>query len=336
MLPSNDLLNVRTAPFLVPDRAELLIDYEWGGVDLNDTSLGLNHQIWTSNYQNDDVILSAGAIKHIIFTAPNLIALSFAFDFNMQPIMTYVIKDIGTYLRWYDALNNEWINEYLGEEYRTPQLSLDDFRQSQRNNADVIFAYVKNGLLCIRLQRDRFAIEYPLQTSSELYQIGMMQNYRFGFSSKAINSFVIQDDILLVNERNRTGRFDYFDLCPLQQSYGLSFGDNVRHAEGLAGNRYDKGFERAKNAVNLSFNLKKDDYDYFMAFYRVWQHKRKPFLVDLILDGRQLQTYKAHFALGSVSMSYVGIHYSVNASLVVLDNTLDKANIKQIAESRNV
>lgn len=335
-MPDNELSTLgKIAPFLVPDRTNVLVDYEWGGIDFNDVAQGLNYQIWTSSYVGSDVIISAGATSHTILTLANITALSFAFDFNMQPILTYVLNDKDVFLRWYDALNSVWVTDQIAGA-STPQLSLDDFRESQRNNADVIFAYIKAGLLCIRLQRDRFAIEYPLGASTELYQIGMMQNYRFGFTSKAINSFAIEEDILLVNERNKVGRFDYFDLISLQSQYSVSFGNSVREAEGLASSRYAKGYERPQNAVQIGLILNSEDYDYFMAFYRVWQYKRKPFLVDLVVDGRALQEYKANFVLGSVSMSMDGSYHNVGLSLTILNNKLNKSEIKQIAESRNV
>ncbi|RZA01768.1 MAG: hypothetical protein EOO68_10145 [Moraxellaceae bacterium] len=74
------------------------------------------------------------------------------------------------------------------------------------------------------------------------------------------------------------------DLCPLQSSYSAEFGDGVLSqdlAKGMPRTRAD--FIGAVHMVNASFMLAPDDYNYIMAFYRVYQRNPQPFLVGLYL-----------------------------------------------------
>lgn len=183
MLPDSTLSSEGlSAAFLTPYRYDVLMDYEWGGVDLRNTSQGLNSHMWTCRYMNGVVKVTNGLVEYVVLTVANVTALSFAFDFNMNIVITYVAAGM-TYLYWFDSTVNAHITTSYGAGYTTPQLSLDDHRQSQVNVADIVFAYIKNGQLCIRYQRERFQIEHQLGQFDGLVQIGMMKNYRFGFLS---------------------------------------------------------------------------------------------------------------------------------------------------------
>lgn len=122
----------------------------------------------------------------------------------------------------------------------------------------------------------------------------------------------------------------------MQASYSVQFGNNVIKAEGLNEDALRTQFENIENVVSINFNLKEKDFDYFMSFFRFWQHKRKPFYVDLVLDQRPLTQYLAHFVHDSVSMTKNGVVFKVSVQLLILNNDLDKLEIKTIAESRNV
>ena len=53
MLPDNMLSSAAIfGGFLVPDRINDLIDYEWGGKDLLDASEGMQVKIWTCFYED--------------------------------------------------------------------------------------------------------------------------------------------------------------------------------------------------------------------------------------------------------------------------------------------
>ncbi|WP_173911037.1 hypothetical protein [Acinetobacter sp. Marseille-Q1618] len=166
----------------MPDRYDPLIDYEWGGVDLLDTSQGLQVKIWTCFYDGNWICVQSGDILHRLIQVEHVTALSLAFDFNMHPTIAY-ISDFKMYLYWYDTAQGKQITTEYGLDYLNPQLSLDDHRLHQSGNADIIFAYLKNGNLYYRQQRDRFLIERLLQQDIEveLKQIGMNNKNRFQF-----------------------------------------------------------------------------------------------------------------------------------------------------------
>lgn len=336
MLPDNELsTRPVAAPFLVPYRLDKLVDYEWGGVDIADTSKGMQVKIWTCRYVGHQVIISDGLISRAVLNVENITALSFAFDLSMQPVVTYVVN-AETYLNWYDTAISQRVTTKFGANFITPQLALDDHRAFQSANADVIFAYLRDGILRTRLQRDRYQIEYSYTASQELVQIGMTTNYRFAFASKVINTFSIEYDQARVSARNPAdSRLDKLDLCPLLGSYNVSYGDNTLLAEGIEGDQMRSGLENPLNTVPVSFNLKADDYKYFMAFYRVWQYRLKPFLIDLVIDQRPLQTYKVHFVPDSVSMTKQGPVFKVSTQLTVIEERFNKSAIKSLAESRN-
>lgn len=336
MLPDGELSTSSVfAAFLVPNRVDELIDYEWGGIDLYDTSQGLQAKLWTCFYENGIIKVKADQVIYELITVANVTALSFAFDLNMRPVVTYVVN-LEVFLWWYDTAAAEHVTTSFGAGIITPQLSLDDHRSIYSANADVIFAYIKAEQLCIRLQRDRYQIEYELGAGQIIIQIGMMTNNRFGFATKIMNGFDLYLDQMYVDARNKPLRFDYLDLCPLQASYSVQFGNNVVIAEGLNEDILRTQFENIENVVSVAFNLKSKDFEYFMSFFRIWQHKRKPFYIDLVLDHRPLSQYLAHFIHDSISMQKRGEIFTVNAQLYILNNDLDKAQIKALVEARNV
>ena len=182
MLPDNELsTRPVAAPFLVPYRMDKLVDYEWGGVDLADTSQGLQVKIWTCRYIGNQIIITDGLISHTVLNVENVTALSFSFDLSMRPIVTYLANE-HCYLWWYDTAVSKQITSNLGTGITFPQLALDEHRDMQSSNADVIFSYIKNNKAYLRLQRERFLIEHEIAAAKRLVQIGMMTNQRFGFA----------------------------------------------------------------------------------------------------------------------------------------------------------
>ncbi|WP_444922937.1 hypothetical protein ACJJH9_12200 [Microbulbifer sp. DLAB2-AF] len=90
-------------------------------------------------------------------------------------------------LYWYDSSQGAQITtDWPG--IVTPKVSLDDARSTQSAVSDVIFAYLKNGNLYHRLQRDRYGNEYLLASdvnSPGLIKIGMNWQFRFQFLLKS-------------------------------------------------------------------------------------------------------------------------------------------------------
>ena len=184
MLPENRLSSRPIfGGFLVPEKADPLIDFEWGGVDLLNTSQGLSVYIWKCFYRNGWICIENDIVQHQLIQVEDVKHLSLAFDFNMHPTIAYSTS-VSSFLSWYDTAQGKQITTEYGAEIITPQLSLDDHRLHQSNNADIIFAYVKANKLFYRQQRDRFLTEYLLAENLDgatLRQIGMTTKNRFQF-----------------------------------------------------------------------------------------------------------------------------------------------------------
>ena len=189
MMPENKLSHRPIyGAFLVPDKAEPLLDFEWGGIDILDPSQGLQVQIWKCFYQDDWICIESDTFKYQLLNIENVKSLSLSFDFNMHPTIAYTTEnreqERSTFLYWYDTAQAKQITTEYGSSYLTPQVSLDDHRLHQSANADIIFAYIKDGGLHYRQQRDRFLTERlldPNLSNAELVQIGMTTQNRFQF-----------------------------------------------------------------------------------------------------------------------------------------------------------
>lgn len=189
MLPDNQLSSEpMPADFLLPMRENRLVDHEWGGVALNDSSQGLKAVIWQCFHDRE---ISKICLKRIdsnqvfqIIDAESIKSVGLAFDQNMRPQICYVEGGI-TKLYWYDT-NIGALTTTIFESVKNPCISLDDARIRQTATSDVIFAYQKGQQLCYRQQRDRYQTEYILaeETEGELWQIGMNSGNRFQFSFK--------------------------------------------------------------------------------------------------------------------------------------------------------
>lgn len=180
MLPDNVLsMSAIQSDFLTGNRADQLIDYEMGGVAIGNTSQGFQKQ-WSCIYEDGAIKAGYDDNFQTLLTVSDVTALSLAFDINMRPLIAYVVNN-QCYLWWYDSSQSAQVITEWGD-YAFPQLSLDDKRSSQSANADVIFSYIKNNTLYMRIQRERFQIEHKLAKAKRLIQIGMMTNFRFGFA----------------------------------------------------------------------------------------------------------------------------------------------------------
>ena len=161
-----------------------LIDYETGGINIQDASQGLEYQVWKAEVINSkDIFLSAeNGFKARIITGVNITEVSFTFDQNMRPVIVYVENGLAK-LRWFDSA----IAQFTTTPYPniiTPRLALDDKRNRQSLISDVIFAYLRDGKLFYRQQRDRYSIEYLEAVNVDspgLIKIGMNRQYRMQF-----------------------------------------------------------------------------------------------------------------------------------------------------------
>ena len=190
MLPDNVLSTVAVPSTFEPPRnrfKEDLLDYELGGVALNDATQGLRVKVWRGQYIDGAIVLDApGVVPTEVFVAADISEFQFTFDQNMQPFVTY-IQDGQARYRWYDATIPDFVIHDLPVGAITPRCALDDKRRTQGAVSDIILAYALADTLYMRVQRDRYGTDYVLAAAlagAELEQVGMNNLGRFQFRLK--------------------------------------------------------------------------------------------------------------------------------------------------------
>lgn len=172
-----------------------LTDYEMGGVALNDPSQGLYVKQWVCRYADGSVRLSAHGVQEApLFSMPNVTEVSLAFDQNMRPFVAYVTNG-EAWFYWYDTQIGQAVHTQLPSGSTSPRCCLDDHRALQLGNSDIILAYIRNGNLYCRVQRDRYGIEYLLVSDAEdrLFNVGMQKNLRLQFLTGSITGPLMAD-----------------------------------------------------------------------------------------------------------------------------------------------
>lgn len=170
-----------------------LVDVEWGGVALNDASQGIQLKPWTLRYdaETGDMLLGAEDVPEVaLFNRPDITQVSLAFDRNMSPVVAFT-EDGQAKLYFHDDLVDEWVfwEDELGAAV-DPRVTHDDKRSSQNAISDVILAYVRDGFLRTRQQRDRYMVEYTPPEgeggdpapAARLHWVGMGANWRLHFA----------------------------------------------------------------------------------------------------------------------------------------------------------
>ena len=166
---------------------ELLIDYERGGVALNDSSQGLSVQLWSTAYEDDVVyaVEESGA-RHALFSRPGITELSLAFYQSAAPFVAFA--DAGGATFWWfnpNTAQHEFF-PYLPPTISGIRCTLDDSRPLSATTNDIVVAYLRNGNLCARVQRENFANEKVLaeNAGSRLIQLGMNTVLRLQFRAR--------------------------------------------------------------------------------------------------------------------------------------------------------
>ena len=165
----------------------------WGPIALQNPSAGLLVKLWQVRVLqggHDLLLSSSGVDEYAWHTHSKAVEqVGLAFDQNGLAITTFVDVDGDAFLRWYDPVANSYVVEDITSYATTPRVTLDDARQFNLANSDVILGYVRGGIVRYRRQRDRFQDEYtPLlgeggspATATGLHHISMNSNLRLEF-----------------------------------------------------------------------------------------------------------------------------------------------------------
>lgn len=189
-LPENKLSSSPVPSYFIGARAQVFpdyVDYMDGGAGIQDPSLGLDYQMWTAEIVRDEladsIVLSAPTYpREVVYSGADITEVSLAFNQAMQLCIAFVEQGVSKLL-WYDSSILDMTVTVIGADAVTPKVALDDSREFNRANSDVILAYIKNGALYYRQQRDRFGVERQLSSGPwvALKRIGMGANLRFQF-----------------------------------------------------------------------------------------------------------------------------------------------------------
>lgn len=199
MMPGGEVLSTTAhyAPFVGARSLSITktIDYEDGGIDINDPSEGLLFQRWRARLfragtVDSRVMLGAPTVTEFeVFAVPGITEISFTFDQAMNPTIAFVQDDVAK-IWWYDSTISGMATTEIGEGVLTPRVSYDDKRLAASQGyliSDVILAYINvDGELCVRQQRDRYDTEYVLASDvAPLVKIGMNRGMRLQFMHEA-------------------------------------------------------------------------------------------------------------------------------------------------------
>lgn len=187
MLPQNTSSSISFGGMYYPPDERVttpIVDYELGGIALQDTSQGLLVRAWRARLDDRVVKLQPdGGAEIALFEESDITEIALCFDQNMRWCVAYVQQGV-LKLRWYDSLVAAYVTTVFTEA-ANPKMALDDKRVSQSEVSDMILAYLRGTSLYYRQQRDRFQIERLLRSNlfpgTKLKNIGMNRNLRMQF-----------------------------------------------------------------------------------------------------------------------------------------------------------
>lgn len=177
----------------------LLVDYEMGGIALQDPSLGMSVRVWKLWLDGNDVRLAPDdtpGLSTVLFSASGITELTLAFDGNMTPIVAFV-QGGAMKLWWYDLSLTPPAYVTTTFDGTSPYLSFDDRRQRLIGRAEVMLFYLKDGMVKLRALSDRFLVEYDWTAqpvgSERIIAAGLDSGYRMQlvFQTQDYSSFLI-------------------------------------------------------------------------------------------------------------------------------------------------
>lgn len=194
MLPDGVLSTQVISGSILPPRdkpKELLIDYDMGPVNISDPTQGMKVKVWTGYVNGGWVTYKAdGVTPYPVYETGSITELSITFDQNGRPCFGFS-NDSGANLYWYDTLTNAYEVLNVGRLAYNPRVFLDDKREFNIAQNDILFFYILNGYLCVRYQRERFLTEHQLTTvnaSTIIDNVGMNNKLRVQLNLKVASA----------------------------------------------------------------------------------------------------------------------------------------------------
>ena len=192
MLPEDRLSSPTFAGVLVnPLPSVRDVSSHWGPVALQNPQQGLFVRLWKARVVGNQVFVGADGVAEVLYyTHPKAIAeISLAFDQNGNAYLGITDADGAGFVYWWDSKTPGMTALALPLDCLTPKVTLDDARGFNVAVSDVVCAYVRDGVIRYRLQRESFAIEHtpgvgvggPPATATALWHISMNKGRRLQF-----------------------------------------------------------------------------------------------------------------------------------------------------------
>jgi hypothetical protein len=181
MIPNNAFTTQPIVSAFLPPKDEPyqpLTSKSRGGVALNDASQGRDYQNWVVSYDGANILVAPqGGSTAFTLTVAGVLSVSLAFDNNMNPVIAWM-DAVGAKLYWFN--NVTFVTTPFAA--TSCRVTIDDVRDFYNADSDVIFAYTNAGTLYWRQQRDQYAIQRTVGTTTGLLQkVGLNQLNRLQF-----------------------------------------------------------------------------------------------------------------------------------------------------------
>lgn len=168
--------------YTVRAERDQLVDFEQGGIALNNGSQGTDVQLWSGIYTGGDFVLSApSAAPTSVWSRPGVIRFGFSFDQNMQPVIAYE-DAAGAHVRFFGN-NGQFDIQDLEAGATNVCISADDNRSFNTVNRNVILGYNVGNSLNARVQLESYRTPHVLDGAFPyaLTACGPGTNYRYRY-----------------------------------------------------------------------------------------------------------------------------------------------------------
>lgn len=195
MIPNNTWSSItRPQQFAIanlpkPDtRYSGVFDIKTGGVELSVSNGSINTRYWMVYQTGSDVVIR-GAIDSSTWSEPTMLFsesspildISLSFDNLGRPVVFYQ-KGTQLILWFYDSQLGSLTFKTISVNGHSPIVNFDYINDTSDINSDIMMYYVVDNTAYMRLQRDRFDIEYPTgihKPNLKLLKSGMTTDNRF-------------------------------------------------------------------------------------------------------------------------------------------------------------
>lgn len=142
-------------------RSRPLEAFSKGAEVVGQTSAGdLNTRDWRIDYVDGSVVLSSeGVAPSVLFSRPDITHVSLSFDQSNNPHVAFVQAG-QSYFWYFDTVANSY--QFMPLNSGAPFTVLDDKREMNRSNSDVLVSYMRGSDLYARVQRERYETEHLL------------------------------------------------------------------------------------------------------------------------------------------------------------------------------